>query len=166
MGQKFRRNCSLSCSVSERTGFCVQRRNSRWLWFMENNLWEKTAVDSSATLQVKNFGEIALSHSISERSGVCLRLTQKFKMAAKSGRENVFWKKSPVDLPHAQRVKNCRNRSISLHFRDKSVFEFNAEIQDGRQKLGKQFLEKVANRLHRYGSKISSKSLYLAPFLS
>ena len=27
-----------------------------------------------------------------------------------------------------------RNRSISLHFRDKGVFTFKAEIQDGRQK--------------------------------
>ena len=27
------------------------------------------------------------------------------------------------------------NRSISLHFRDKQVFAFYAEIQDGRQKL-------------------------------
>ena len=30
--------------------------------------------------------------------------------------------------------KFCRNRSISLPFRDKRVFAFKAEIQDGRQK--------------------------------
>ena len=30
--------------------------------------------------------------------------------------------------------KFCRNRSISLRFRDKCVFAFKAEIQDGRQK--------------------------------
>ena len=47
--------------------------------------------------------------------------------------------------------KLCRNRSISLRFRDKRVFAFNAEIQDGRQKLpGKSFLVKVASRLATY----------------
>ena len=33
--------------------------------------------------------------------------------------------------------KFCRNRSISLHFRDKHVFAFYTEIQDGRQKWPK-----------------------------
>ena len=47
--------------------------------------------------------------------------------------------------------KLCRNRSISLRFRDKRVFAFNAEIQDGRQKWpGKSFLVKVASRLATY----------------
>ena len=33
--------------------------------------------------------------------------------------------------------KFCGNRSILLHFQDKQVFAFNAEIQDGRQKWRK-----------------------------
>ena len=44
-----------------------------------------------------------------------------------------------------------RNRSISLRFRDKHVFAFKTEIQDGRQKVAeKRFLRKVARRLCRY----------------
>ena len=35
--------------------------------------------------------------------------------------ENDFWEKSPVDSADNLRVKNCVNRSISLHFRDKQV---------------------------------------------
>ena len=36
-----------------------------------------------------------------------------------------------------------RNHSISLHFRNKRVFAFNAEIQDGRQKWENDFCEKL-----------------------
>ena len=93
------------------------------------DFWEKSAVDSAATLRVKN----CQNHSISEISRF-LRLSQKFKMAAKSGQENVFWQKSTVDSPHIQRVKNFVKITLSLRFRDKQVFAFNAEIQDGRQK--------------------------------
>ena len=70
--------------------------------------------------------------------------------------------------------KFCGNRSISLHFQDKQVFVFNAEIQDGCQKWQennfweksevdsadtlwvKSFLVKVASRLATYptGQKI------------
>ena len=38
--------------------------------WQDNDFWEKSAVDSSVTLWVKNFFEIALSRSISEISGV------------------------------------------------------------------------------------------------
>ena len=60
-----------------------------------------------------------------------------------------------------------RNRSISLHFQDKHVFALNAEIQDSRQKwLENNFCVKLPAALQKpYGSKISSKSLNLAPFL-
>ena len=50
--------------------------------WQESDFWEKSAVDSAATLRVKNFFESTLSHSTSEISGFS-RLTQKFKMAAK-----------------------------------------------------------------------------------
>ena len=65
-------------------------------------------------------------------------------------RENDFCEKLPVDSAETLWVKNfvqkilskslCvgqkfpRNRSISLCFRDKHIFAFNTEIQDGRQK--------------------------------
>ena len=60
---------------------------------------------------------------------------QKFKIAAKSGQEKVFLVKLDSRLAtYAASQKFCRNRSISLRFRDKRVFVFNTEIQDGRQK--------------------------------
>ena len=52
---------------------------------------EKSVVDSAATLWVKNFVEIALSHSVSEINRF-LSLMQKFKMAAKSGGKTIFAK--------------------------------------------------------------------------
>ena len=54
----------------------------------ENNFGEKLPADSADTLWVKNFVEIVLSRSISEINSF-LRLTQKFKMAAKSGGKTI-----------------------------------------------------------------------------
>ena len=50
---------------------------------------EKSPVDSADTLWVKIFVEIALSRSISKINAL-LHFTQKFKMAAKSGRQVIF----------------------------------------------------------------------------
>ena len=58
---------------------------------------------------------------------------QKFKMAAKSVRKMFFCKIMP-DCRYPVGQKVCRNRAILLRFRDKHVFAFYAEIQDGRQK--------------------------------
>ena len=49
-------------------------------------------VHSADNLRVKNLVEIAVSRSISEINRF-LRFTQKFKMAAKSGRKTIFAKK-------------------------------------------------------------------------
>ena len=68
--------------------FNTESQDGRQKW-QEYDFWEKSVVDSAATLRVKNFIKIALSRSISEISGF-LHLAQKFKMAAKSGREKVF----------------------------------------------------------------------------
>ena len=55
-------------------------------------------------------------------------------MAAKSGGKTNF-AKSPVDSADTMRVKNFIEIALSRsNFRDKQVFVFNAEIQDGRQK--------------------------------
>ena len=49
--------------------------------------------------------------------------------------ENDFWEKSPVDSADTMRVKDFIEIALSrFDFRDKEVFAFNAEIQDGRQK--------------------------------
>ena len=58
----------------------------------KNDFCEKSPVDSADTLGVKNFVEIALSRSVSEISAY-LCLTQKFKMAAKSGGKMFFFVK-------------------------------------------------------------------------
>ena len=116
-GQKFRQNRSISLCFQDKQVFVfnTEIQDGRQKW-QENDFWEKSAVDSVATLWVKNTVEIALSRSISEISGF-LRLTQKFKMATKSGRKTIFYQKVasrhhryPVDQ------KFCRNRSISLRF--------------------------------------------------
>ena len=57
-------------------------------------------------------------------------------------REKQFLSKVASRLGSAGQ-KFCRNRSISLHFRNKCVFAFYAEIQDDRQK----YLWKVSRRL-------------------
>ena len=85
MGQKFRQNCSISHGFPD-TGvyvfcnFCEKFKNS-----------EKPPVDSADTRRVKNFVKITLSRSISEINAF-LRLTQKIKMAAKSGGKTIFGK--------------------------------------------------------------------------
>ena len=63
-------------------------------------------------------------------------------MAAKSGGENEFWEKSPVDSADTLWVKNFAKMSILLHFRDTRFFAFYAEIQNGQQKWGKTILGK------------------------
>ena len=116
---------------------------------------------SADALWDKNFVKIALSRSISEINKF-LRFMQKFKMAAKSSRKIIFWGKLPEDCRYLAGQKFCRNRSISLRFRDKLVFAFNAEIQDGRQKWRENdFLEKspVDSEIP-CRSKISSKLLF------
>ena len=90
--QKFRWNRSNPLCFRHKQVFVfnaeIQDGYQKW---QENYFWEKSAVDSAATLRVKNFVEIALSCSISEISGF-LRLMQKFKMAAKSGGKMIFVK--------------------------------------------------------------------------
>ena len=66
----------------------------------ENDLWEKSTVDSTDTLGVKNFDEIALSCIVSEMN-VFLHFTQKVKMAAKNGGKTIFGKsrQSTLKIP-------------------------------------------------------------------
>ena len=57
----------------------------------ENDFWGKSPVESADTLWVKNLVEIALSCSVSEINPF-LCITQKFKMATKSGGKTIFGK--------------------------------------------------------------------------
>ena len=66
----------------------IQNGHQKW---QEKDFWENLPVDSADNLWVKNIVEIALSCSISKINGF-LCFTQKFKMAAKSGRKTIFAK--------------------------------------------------------------------------
>ena len=57
----------------------------------ESDCIKMSPVDSEDTLWVQNFVEIALSRNVFEINAL-LRFTQKFKMAAKSGRKAIFVK--------------------------------------------------------------------------
>ena len=130
----------------------IQDGHQKW---RENNFCKKSSVNSADTLRVKNFIEIALSHSVIEIN-VFLHLMQKFQMATKSGRKTIFAKKSPVNSADTLRV-----------YRDRRVFALDAEIHDGRQKWRENdFFKKVASRLCGYpvGQKLRRKSLKLAQF--
>ena len=92
MGKKFCRNRSISLHFRDKRvfAFYVEIQDGRQKWW-KNNFWGKLPEDSADTLWVKNFVEIALTRSVSEIN-TFLRLTQKFKMAAKSGGKTIFAK--------------------------------------------------------------------------
>ena len=91
-GQKFCQNRCISLCFQDKWVFVfdaeIQDGCQKW---HENDFWEKLAVDSAATLLVKNFAEIALSRSVI-KTNMFLRLTQKFKMAAKNSGKMIFAK--------------------------------------------------------------------------
>ena len=113
--------------------FYAEIQDGRQKW-RENDFCKKSPVDSADTLWVKNFVEIALSRSVSE-TNTFLCLTQKFKMAAKSGGKTFFFLQNNASrlcrYPAGQKfVEIALSRSIS----EINMFCIYAEIQDGRQK--------------------------------
>ena len=68
--------------------FNAEIQDGRQKWRV-NDFCENSPVDFPDTLWVKNCVKIALSHSVSEINAF-LRLTQKFKMAAKNGGKMIF----------------------------------------------------------------------------
>ena len=67
-------------------------------------------------LEVKMFTEIALSRTVS-KINTFLHFMQNFKMAAKTGGENNFWKEMSDDSADNLGVKNCIEITLSfLHF--------------------------------------------------
>ena len=132
MGQKFCRNRSISLRFLDKHVSFTQKFK---MAARKNNFGGKSPVDSAYTLRVKNFVEITRKR---------------------------FWRKLASRLCRYPRGKKIRrNRSSSLCFRDKHIFAFYGEIQDGRQKSReKDFWRKFASRLCIYPeSKISSKLL-------
>ena len=95
---------------------------------------EKNCQVTADNLGIKHFPEIALSRTVSEINAF-LGVMQKFKMATKNGRIMIFRENSPVHSANTIGVKMFRlNRSMSHRFREKCVFLFYTEIQDGHQK--------------------------------
>ena len=78
---------NLVCSFIYFFAFYAEIQNGHQK-LQENDLWEKSPVDSADNLRVKILVKTALSHSISKING----FTQEFKMAAKSGGKTIFAK--------------------------------------------------------------------------
>ena len=78
--------------------FCIlaEIQDGRQIW-RENDFWEKSPVDSTDTLGVKNFNKIALSCTVSEVNAF-LRFTQKFKMPPKMAQKTIFGKSHQLTL--------------------------------------------------------------------
>ena len=108
----------------------IQDGHQKW---QESDFWEKSPVDSAYTLQIKNFVEITLSHTVSKINAL-LRFTQKIQDGRQKWRESHFCEMSPVDSPYTLCVKNFVEISLSRTFSKISGFAFYAEIQHGHQK--------------------------------
>ena len=154
-------------------GFTLQasRMNKRVMstfasFQVTNDLLDSSSLQQSADiLWVKNFVEIALYRTVSEINAF-LHFTQKFKTSAKNSGKAIVGEIASRLCLYSAGQKCCRNGSILNPFRE-CVFTFYAEIQDGRKKWQESdFWEKsLVDSTDTLRSTISSKSLYLAPFL-
>ena len=79
--------------------FRVLRRNSIWPPKM-------VPVDSTDTLRVKNFVNIALSHTVSKINAFFFPCYTKIQDGRQKWRENAFWEKLPIDSANNLWVKN------------------------------------------------------------
>ena len=82
-------------------------------------------------------------------------------------RENNFWEKVAVDSADTLQFKNFVEIALSHSVSEiNAFFSFYAEIQDGRQKWQKNYFRGKLQKTLQIpcGSKISLKSLYVAPF--
>ena len=91
----------------------------------EHNLWKKSPVQFGNTLGVKNFAQIALSHTISEINAF-LHFMKKFKMATKNGRKTIFGKIRQMTL----QILLSGQKSLFFTPFPRCVYAFYAEIQD------------------------------------
>ena len=88
--QKIRPNRSISLCFQDKHVFVfnaeIQDGHQKW---RENNFCKMSPIDSTDTLRIKKFVQIALSRSVS-KINVFSCLMQKFKMATKSGGKTIF----------------------------------------------------------------------------
>ena len=143
LGQKSCQTRSISLHFWNKRDFAfnAEIQDGRQKW-QENNFCEKSPVDSTHTLQLKNFVEIALSLSIIEINTFLL-LTQKFKIAAKSGRKNDFCEKSPVGFKDTLWVKHFVEIALSHSVSEINTFlHFTQKFKMAAKSGGKTFFEK------------------------
>ena len=103
----------------------------------------------------KKFRNQSFSHRFQDK---CIHLTQKFKMATKNCRKQFWGKRASTLCSDPVGQKLCQTRSFLHSFEEKCILRRNSR-----------WLPKMAGKRQILqipcGSKISSKSLYLAPFL-
>ena len=120
---------SISCTFSEINVFYAEIQHDGQPKWQENDFCEKTPVGSADTLDIKNFIEITLSHTVSEIY-FCILCRNSRWMPKMAG----FLRKVTSRLCRHHGGQKChRNHSTSHRFRDKCIFVFYTEIQDGRQ---------------------------------
>ena len=144
VGQKFWRNFSICHHFRDKCVFVfyAEIQDGRQKWRGKPFLKKVTSTLS--------WYEITLSRTVSEIN-VCLRFTQKFKMAAKRGGKTICEKDTSILCWHPVSQKFRQNRSISHRVRDKCVFTFFCKNPRWPPKMaGKWFLGKVASWLCTY----------------
>ena len=116
----------------------IQDGRQKWL---ENNFCKKSPVALQIPCGSKILLKMALSHSVSNINRF-LPLTQKFKMASKSGRKTIFRKIASRLCRYPAGQKFCRNRSISLHFRNRQVLLLTQKFKMAAKSGGKTIFAK------------------------
>ena len=145
--------------------FYAEIQDVRQKW-RENDFWGKSPVESSYTLWVKNFVEIALFRSVSEINAF-LCLAQKYTISAKSGGKTFFGEKLPVEFSYTLWVKNFVEIALSRFVSEiKAFLCFTQKFKIAAKSGGKTIFGKSRQYILHIpsGSRILSKSLYLALF--
>ena len=143
-GKKIRQNHPISHHFWDKCVFVfyaeIQDGCQRW---QENDFWEMSPADSADTLWVKILSNsLYILHRYWDKCSFVLfcffcfflHFMQKFKMTAKNGWKTIFGKLVNRLCRYPMGQKICWNHSVLHPFRDKCVFAFYAEIQDGCQK--------------------------------
>ena len=144
--------------------FFILCRNSRWPPKVAGKRFLRKVASRLCRYPV---GQIALSRSVSKINAF-LCLTQKFKMAAKSGGKMFFFcDKMPVGSADTLRVKNFVEIAPSCSVSEINTFlYFTQKFKMAAKSSRKMIFEESCQQTLQIpcGSKILSKLLYLSPF--
>ena len=107
--------------------FYPKIQDSRQKW-QENDFWGKSPDDFEDTLGIKNFIQIALSHTVSQINVFFCFLRRNSEWPNKNGAKTIFWECHQMTADrYPGDQKFCVNYYLSP-FQDKCVFAFHAEI--------------------------------------